>query len=160
MLGDLLAAEIRRAEAGPAWHGASLAENLSGLTAAQAAARPVPAAHSIWEIVLHLTGWTAEVSRRLKGAAPAMPEAGDWPEVGAVSEVAWKQALDELRRAHADLARAVERVPAARWTERVGDKPDAPLGTGVTYAEMVGGLVQHDAYHGGQIGLLRKAIGV
>ena len=28
-----------------------------------------------------------------------------------------------------------------------------------TYAEMVQGLLQHDAYHGGQIGLLRKALG-
>jgi hypothetical protein len=64
-----------------------------------------------------------------------------------------------LRQGHAALAEAVRRYPAERWARRVGGERDAPLGTGVTYAEMVQGLLQHDAYHGGQIGLLRKALG-
>ena len=35
---------------------------------------------------------------------------------------------------------------------------DAALGTGVTHRAMVNGLVQHHAYHTGQIVLLRKAL--
>jgi uncharacterized damage-inducible protein DinB len=154
-----LAGQVGAALRGPAWHGASLEENLAGLTPEQAAARPVAEAHSIWELVLHLTAWTGEVTRRLGGAAPTMPAEGDWPAVGAVSARAWGDALARLRSAHEALAEAVHRYPAERWTERVGGERDAPLGTGVTYAEMVQGLLQHDAYHGGQIGLLRKALG-
>jgi hypothetical protein len=52
----------------------------------------------------------------------------------------------------------VRAFPAKRWTERVGGARDAPLGTGVTYAAMVSGLLQHSGYHGGQIGLLRRAL--
>ena len=88
-----------------------------------------------------------------------MPAEGDWPAVGAVSPGSWSEALERLRKAHAALVDAVRRHPAERWTRRVGGERDAPLGTGVTYAEMVQGLLQHDAYHGGQIGLLRKALG-
>jgi uncharacterized damage-inducible protein DinB len=154
-----LAEQVENAMSGPAWHGASLEENLRGLTHEQAAARPVPEAHSIWELVLHITAWAGEVMRRLGGAEPAEPAEGDWPAVGAVSPQAWDEAQSRLRQAHAALGEAVRRHPPERWSERVGGERDAPLGTGVTYAEMVQGLLQHDAYHGGQIGLLRKALG-
>jgi hypothetical protein len=52
----------------------------------------------------------------------------------------------------------VARVPEARWRDQVGGERNAALGTGVSYAAMLAGLVQHDAYHGGQVGLLRKAL--
>jgi uncharacterized damage-inducible protein DinB len=157
MLSPFLSEQIRLAHDGPAWHGAALAENLARVTAEQAASRPLPDAHSIWEIVLHLTGWTREVARRLEGSEPGPPAEGDWPAVGRVSEQAWARALVALGEAHAALDAAVERFPEARWGDRIGGERDAPLGTGVSYAAMVTGLLQHDAYHGGQVGLLRKA---
>jgi uncharacterized damage-inducible protein DinB len=158
MLGTFLAEQVRLAHDGPAWHGPALSDNLEGLTAVQAASRPIPGAHSIWEIVLHMTAWGAEVRRRLGGADPREPEEGDWPEVGPVSEKAWSDARDALRAAHETLVRAVLDFPTNRWQDRVGSEPSAPLGTGVTFAAMMSGLLQHDGYHGGQIGLLRRAL--
>lgn len=158
MLSPFLAEQVRQAHTGPAWHGAALAQNLEGINAEQAASRPLPDAHSVWEIVLHMTGWTSEVARRLEGAEPGLPAEGDWPAVGRVSEQAWARAREALGEAHFTLATAVEGVPEARWRNRVGRERDAPLGTGVSFAAMLAGLVQHDAYHGGQIGLLRKAL--
>jgi uncharacterized damage-inducible protein DinB len=158
MTADFLAGQILLAYRGPAWHGNALAENLAGLTAAEAAAHPVAGAHSVWETVLHLSGWTSEVQRRLEGAAPGLPEEGDWPEVTDPSAGAWTLAIDRLGAAHEGLAAAVRRFPDARWSEPVGQVHDAPLGTGVTYAAMISGLLQHDGYHGGQIGLLRRAL--
>jgi uncharacterized damage-inducible protein DinB len=158
MIGDFLADQVLLASKGPAWHGASLAENLAGLTAAEAAAHPVPGAHSVWEVVLHMAAWTFEVRRRLEGGDPDLPADGDWPEVAEVSEPAWALARARLGAAHDALASAVYRFPELRWTEQVGAVRDAPLGTGVTYAAMVSGLLQHDGYHGGQVGLLRRAL--
>ena len=158
MFSLFLSEQVRLAHDGPAWHGASLAQNLEGINADRAASRPLPDAHSVWEIVLHMTGWTREVARRLEGAAPGPPAEGDWPALGRVSEQAWARDRAALGEAHAALAAAVERFPEARWRDRVGGARDAPLGTGVSYAAMVTGLLQHDAYHGGQVGLLRKAL--
>ena len=120
MDGLRLAEQVDAALSGPAWHGASLEENLKGLTAEQAAARPVAEAHSIWELVLHLTAWTGEVTRRLGGASPAVPAEGDWPAVGAVSPGGWAEANARLGSAHRALAEAVRRYPPERWTDRVG----------------------------------------
>jgi hypothetical protein len=105
-----------------------------------------------------MTAWTSEVRRRLGGAAPAAPAEGDWPDVGPVSEKAWREAVAALRAAHEALAQAVLDFPANRWQDRVGGERDAPLGTGVSFAAMVSGLLQHDGYHGGQVGLLRRAL--
>ena len=160
MFSPFLSEQVRAAHDGPTWHGNALAESLVGIDAERAAARVIPEAHSVWEIVLHLTAWTREVTRRLEGAAPAYPAEGDWPPVGPVSEEAWATARGGLGDAHAALATAVARLPAERWSEPVGGERDAPLGTGVSHAAMVAGLLQHDAYHGGQIGLLRKALRV
>ena len=158
MFSPFLSEQVRLAHDGPAWHGAALAENLDGINAEQAASRPLPDAHSVWEIVLHVTGWTREVARRLEGGDPGPPAEGDWPAVGRLSEEAWARDRAALGEAHAALAAAVEHFPEARWRDRVGGERDAPLGTGVSYAAMVAGLLQHDAYHGGQVGLLRKAL--
>jgi uncharacterized damage-inducible protein DinB len=158
MFSPFLSEQVRLAHDGPTWHGAALAENLHGINAEPAASRPLPDAHSVWEIVLQMTGWTREVARRLEGGVPAPPVEGDWPAVGPVSEQAWDRAREALREAHTALAAAVARVPEARWRDQVGGERNAALGTGVSYAAMLAGLVQHDAYHGGQVGLLRKAL--
>ncbi len=154
MDGELVAQQIRLAHDGEAWHGSSLAEILADVTPVQAASRPIPNAHSIWELVLHLTGWTREVTRRLEGAQAGVPAEGDWPPVGVVSPSNWDAARRALAEAHQELAQAVSRASGERLAARVSGKGDAAE----TYEEMLHGLTQHDAYHGGQISLLKKAM--
>ena len=52
---------------------------------------------------------------------------------------------------------ALAALPPARLDAVVGGERDAPLGAGVTYRVMLHGVAQHDAYHGGQMSLLRRA---
>ena len=75
-----LAREIETLSHGENWHGPTLDELLDGVTAEAAAARPIANGHSIWELVLHVTGWTAVFRRRLGGEAVEEPEAGDFPK--------------------------------------------------------------------------------
>jgi hypothetical protein len=56
--------QLKRAQEGQAWHGPSLRELLDGVTAEQAAARPIPNAHSIWELVNHINKGESNVSKR------------------------------------------------------------------------------------------------
>jgi len=148
--------ELRRAMHGDPWHGSSLAGILDGVDATRAAARPMPGAHTIWEIVLHLTGWAREVGRRVRGEAPGEPAAGDWPKVTDTTPEAWQAALDDLRAAHEELFGALASFPDARLDQTMGGDRDRALGTGVTWEQTLHGTAQHDAYHAGQIALLKK----
>jgi hypothetical protein len=157
MENDRLTHLIREATEGTPWHGPSLRSVLEGIGAAAAAARPFEGAHSIWEIVLHLTGWTHEVASRLEGNEPRPPALGDWPATGPVEEGRWGAARADLFSSHDDMLSALRRFPASRLSRRVGGERDAPLGTGVSYREMILGALQHDAYHAGQIALLKMS---
>ncbi len=156
---DRIADELVRAHHGEPWHGSSARSVLAGVTAVQAAARPIPNAHTIWELVLHASGWRREAARRLDGGAPALPAAGDWPPMpAATTEAAWRRALDDFDAAHRELAAAVSRIAPSRLDELVGGEPSRELGSGVSCYVMLHGVAQHDAYHLGQVALLRKLV--
>ena len=147
-----------RVHGGDPWHGPSVLEALDGLTAAKAAARPVPGAHSIWELVLHITAWRGEVVKRIQGRPAGDPVEGDWPVVPQPTEPNWSAALERLQRSHEDVVVAVRSMPRSRLDEPVNDPRDPAAGTGLSFYTTVHGLVHHDVYHAGQISLLRKAL--
>ncbi len=100
--------ELQREHDGDPWHGSPLKAILQGIDAQRAAARPLADAHSIWEIVLHMTSWKNETARRIRGAVACMPIEGDWPEAGLPTEDRWQQAIGRLEAAHEDLIAAVK----------------------------------------------------
>ena len=69
---DRILDQLKRAFEGGAWHGPSVKEVLHGVTAAQAHARPLPNAHSIWELVQHIAVWEDVGRRRLEGDPSAV----------------------------------------------------------------------------------------
>ena len=154
---DRIADQLRRGHERSAWHGPSVREGLDGVTASVAAAHSIPGAHSIWELVLHITAWRGEVIRRLNGGQPGLPAEGDWPPVGETTEAAWAEARHRLDDSHRQLAAAVARFAENNLDESVGRQPPDPaLGTVGSYYVMLHGIAQHDAYHMGQVAILRK----
>jgi uncharacterized damage-inducible protein DinB len=131
---------------------------LRDVPAPHAEARPVADAHSIGEITAHLTAWTAEVARRLEGFPPGEPVIGDWPPSRAAAAGGWATMELNLTAAVAHLLAVIAGFPTSRWDERMKDPRDPDETHTVTYEQMVHGLAQHLAYHGGQIALLKKAL--
>jgi len=122
------------------------------VTAEQAAARPIDGAHTIWELVLHVTAW-AEIAR-MRINDPGTPEptpAQDWPAIPETSAEAWRAAVERLKDAHRELAVDVGQMDETRLRQRVSGRDYDAL-------VMLHGVVEHDAYHGGQIALLKRAL--
>ena len=138
--------QLHRAYEGPA------REVLAGVTSQTAAQRPIPGAHTIWELVLHLTVWMSVPTRRIAGAEiPTLPPDQDWPAAPEPSESGWQQALDRLAEAHCNLESEVRKLTDDRLREKVlGEVP-------YSIYTMLHGVVQHNLYHAGQIALLKKA---
>ena len=147
-----IADQLRRAFSGEAWHGDSLFEILEGVTAKQAAARPIKNAHAIWELVLHIAAWDNAVLQRLGGVAVELSATQNFPPVTDASETAWRKALAEVRRVHEELVKAVSVLPDSQLDEMVPGKEGAHY----TFYYMLHGVAQHELYHAGQIALLKK----
>lgn len=142
--------QLKRAYEGEAWHGPSVKEVLAGVAAAQAAAKPLPNAHSIWEIALHIAFWERGSRRRLAGEIFKASLDDEWPAVPDTSETAWQRALAALERGNHELRQAIAQLPETRLNDLV---------PGELYSNyfMLHGVIQHDLYHAGQIALLKKA---
>ncbi len=144
---------LKRAYEGEAWHGPSVRQVLDGVSAGEAARRPVAGGHTIWELVLHITAWKEEVARRLQGqAARDLPPSEDWPPVPQTADDSWRDALGGLDAVHRRLEGTVGALED-RDLER--PLPDGSGGTWTLYMTLHG-VIQHDLYHAGQIALLRK----
>lgn len=149
--GERIADEIGRALIGNAWHGPALNELLDGVSAEDAIQRPMPAAHNIWELVLHITSWANIARRRITGGQIEPFEGEDWPRPGPISENRWAEVRGALAESH------------ERLREIVAGMSDEDLSRNAPQSErsvaaMLYGVTQHAAYHGGQIGILKKAV--
>ena len=147
--------QFRRAFEGEAWHGPSVLALLEGVTAQQAAAHPIPGAHSIWELTLHIAAWERACLRRLNGDPAQLSDAEDWEPINDTSEAAWETTKQQLIDNHRELLDAIASVDDARLNEPIMTHPDIPFSS--VYVTLHGG-VQHDLYHAGQIALLKKAL--
>jgi hypothetical protein len=149
-----IADQLRRAFAGDAWHGPPLSELLTGITAVQAWSRPLPAAHSIGELALHITVWTRAAIEAAHGIRmPAIVGTErDWPNIKDDSGAEWTRITGDLFETGEQLARVIENFDDERLREIVP-------GREYDFYYLLHGIVQHSLYHGGQIALLRKAVG-
>lgn len=148
-----LADAIVRTVTGPMWHGPALDDVLRGVTHVQAAARPIANAHTIWELVTHITTW-AEIPRARLGGEPHVdvPTEVDWPPTPQPTAEAWRAALERLDASHRALAADVAPLDDAALLRKI-------TGHKYTVHVMLHGVIEHGTYHGGQIALLRKALG-
>ncbi len=143
--------ELKNIHRGDAWHGPSLHQSLDGLTAAQAAARPIANAHNIWELVSHILGWENVFRRRLEGDTQATePEAGDFPATDTPSEQDWLDLLAALDTEHERLLTVASGLSDEQLEKKVAGK-------NYSVRLLLQGIVRHHVYHTGQVGLLRKA---
>ena len=148
-----LSKHLERTTTGPMWHGPALAEVLDGVTAERAAARPIAGAHTIWEIVLHVIAWSEIGRARLKGQSTGDPTpAEDWPPLSSTDADAWHRALKQLDTSYRHLAADAQELDEARLDALVP-------GLDYSVAVLLHGIIEHGTYHGGQIALLKRALG-
>ncbi|MBI4469244.1 MAG: DinB family protein [Acidobacteria bacterium] len=148
---DRIQDQLKRAFDGEAWHGPSVMEVLDGVTAEQAASKPVSRAHSIWEIVLHLQTWEAIACKRIHSEAVEATPDIDWPPVKEITKPAWAAAIHALRAGHHGL-----RVGVAKLDD--SDLIRTAPGTGYSLYFLLHGVIQHDLYHAGQMALIKRAL--
>lgn len=151
---DLLLWNLQPAPGRKNWHGGpSPVGALRGVEAEQAAWRPTPRRKSVWELALHIAYWKYAVRRHLAaGDQHRFPRSpANFPRLPDPADaLAWASDVALLRTEHDRLVEAVRAFPA----RRLGAVP--PGGKRWTYGEIVLGIAAHDAYHTGQIQLLKR----
>jgi hypothetical protein len=136
------------------WHGTNLRGSIRRVTAKDAAWRPAPGRHNIWETVVHASYWKYIVRRRLLSEAKGsfVLKGSNWferPLAGKLSEAAWKADVALLVDTHQTLRAAIEQFP-------VRELHKTPADSKVSNFSLISGIAAHDLYHAGQIQLLKR----
>jgi hypothetical protein len=144
---QLLRALLGEAYSRKTWHGPNLRQALKGVSAQQAAWRPRPGRHNIWEIALHAAYWKYAVRRRLAGGQRGsfVLKGSNFflrPEKGKATESAWRLDRGILEQEHRELEKTLRRVLSTPQARK--------------HLPMLYGVAFHDVYHAGQIRLLRR----
>jgi uncharacterized damage-inducible protein DinB len=102
---------------------------------------------------MHVIAW-AEIGRaRLKGQSTGDPTpAEDWPPVQTADADAWQRTLKQLDTSYRHLAADARELDEARLEALVP-------GLDYSVAVLLHGIIEHGTYHGGQIVLLKRALG-
>ncbi|HXA65242.1 MAG TPA: DinB family protein [Bryobacteraceae bacterium] len=134
---------------------ADLKTALSGLPAGFRGKKPKGAEHTAWQLLEHIriAQWDIlEFSRNPKHVSPKWPD-GYWPKTEAPPRAAaWNTSI---RKAQVDL-KAMEKLVASKKTDLF---TPIPHGSGQTVLREALLMADHNAYHIGQLVLLRRLLG-
>ena len=136
---------------GNPWIDVNIKSTLERLTPEQASKRILSGRNSIWEIVNHLISWRLNVLQRVQGKKMISPDDNYFSAVTDTSDAAWKKTLEQLKNSQTQWIDFLK-------TLREDDFTKIYPGNNMTYYEHVHGILQHDAYHLGQMVLLTKLL--
>jgi len=148
---EKLAHELRSLYNGKPWLDVTFEASFKTVSAEDAASHPIKNGNSIWTIVNHLVFWHRAVAGRLqKPGKIFVPEGKDFAPITDFSEAAWQKTKENLQTSLEEMAEAILNFDEKKWDQTCPDKP-------TTFYENAAGIIEHDAYHLGQIVLLKKA---
>ncbi|WP_183567052.1 DinB family protein [Mucilaginibacter sp. SP1R1] len=157
-ISERISKQLQQVLAGDPWYGSSVYTIIERISFEAAYEKPPGSVHNVAEIVLHMVAWTEEVMDRMNGLPSGVPTSGDWPETGKPDEQKWQNYVEDLKLVNVNLIGIIQKFSEEQWIEPTLDERNSDSGIGVTYEELINGLVQHHIYHSGQIALLNRII--
>jgi uncharacterized damage-inducible protein DinB len=136
---------------GTPWYGDTISSKLIDVDPGKAFVRPREDVHALGEVVAHMIYWRKSLISRLKKDT-AFIASGDspdnWPALSRLTEEGWSGLLASFQQSQQELQELLARQSDELLSEEYAD--------GSTYEYLIQGVIDHDLYHLGQIGLIRK----
>jgi hypothetical protein len=138
---------------GGAWHGPSVLENVKDIRPKTAGYRQKDI-HTIAELVYHITSWRIFALKKIQGDADydIRTEKQNWGNLKEIDEFEWETLQMELTLSHDELMSSLDEKDDSFLNEIVP-------GSEYDFFTLLHGIIHHDLYHSGQIGVLKKMTG-
>ncbi len=144
--------QLNEIQDGSRWFDQFIKDKINPLTAVDAFVRPLPQLHSVAEHISHMLEWRKECLLRFTGQrTDLMNSAEDWKDNHTLSIIGWEPLKQQFFES------------TTIFIQLLQDKDDhfletIFLDTDYNYHYLVEGIIQHDLYHLGQIGLTIKLL--
>lgn len=151
---DQLIASLSEIFEGEPWYGESVMRKLENVPYIIGDKSCLPESHNVAQIVAHLISWKNFALEKLKENADFKIEIDskeDWPQVMVNSRKDWENLKHDLVVAQGNLYEFLKKKSDDFLDKKVA-------GRQYTYEYLLIGIIQHDIYHLGQIGLVQSQL--
>lgn len=132
---------------GSPWLDVTITDTLKNISASQAA-KKIDDVNSIWQIVNHMTAWRETLYCKLSGESVTVPSNNFIENIIDTSEKSWRNDIKKLEKSQKNILKYLSDPRDTRF--------DLEYSNGHTFYEHLQAILQHDAYHLGQIVILQK----
>ncbi len=144
--------QLRELQEGSLWFDQSVRLKIDSLTDQEALTRPHPQIHSVAEHISHMLAWRNECLLRFKGGrTELMNSPEDWKDNLELSKIGWNRLKNLFYESTDTLIKALENQDDAYLDTPFQD-------TEYNFHYLIEGILQHDLYHLGQIGITIKLL--
>ena len=144
--------QLNEIQDGARWFDQSFKDKLENLSAEDAFKSPIPSVHSVAEHVSHMLEWRKECILRYKGGkTELMNSPEDWKSNIELREIGWHNLKDALYASTPDLVNLIHNHDDKYLETRFRD-------TDYNFKCLIEGIIHHDLYHLGQIGVTIKLL--
>ena len=145
--------QLKDNQDGSNWLDENFRKKLEHITSENAFVRPIPELHSIAELVGHILTWRVEGVKKLQGFKSKVtihsPE--NWRTNEELKQIGWEKLKSDLFGSQNEIINLLEN----KSDDFLEENDYVP---GYSYKYLVEGLIHHDIYHLGQIGITLKLL--
>ena len=137
---------------GSLWFDQFFRDRIDNLSDAEALTRPIPQIHSVAEHISHILAWRKECLLRFKGLkTELMNSPDDWKNNGDLNKIGWENLKKAFYESQAELIHGLENQDDTYLETKF-------LDTDYNFHYLIEGIIHHDLYHLGQIGITIKLL--
>ena len=144
--------QLHEIQEGSLWFDQCIKDKIDTLSDAEAFARPIPQVHSVAEHISHMLEWRKECLLRFKGQrTDLMNSADDWKDDIELKKMGWVNLKTLFYESTITLINALQNQNDTYLETMFAD-------TDYNFHYIIEGIIQHDIYHLGQIGITIKLL--
>lgn len=151
LIGNIIR-QLNEIQEGSLWFDQSFKDKFDKLSEEDALTRPIPQAHSVAEHVSHMLEWRKECIRRYQGLkTELMNTPDDWKDNMELREIGWTTLKNSLYKSRTELIDLMANQDDDYLQTKF-------LDTDYNFHYLIEGIIHHDLYHLGQIGITIKLL--
>ncbi len=144
--------QLNEIQEGSMWFDQNFKDKLESVSDSDAFIQPIPQLHSVAEHVSHMLEWRKECMLRYNGLkTELMNSPADWKDNAELSKEGWPNLKNALYQSRQELINLLENQDDTYLETKF-------LDTDYDFHYLIEGIIQHDLYHLGQIGITIKLL--
>jgi hypothetical protein len=149
--------QLQEVHNGKLWMGDTFQQKIKSVTSDEAFMRPLPNLHSVAELIAHLTAWRKDAILKIKDGKGQLfdSDPSNWMPNLELKEIGWSQLIQEYEGSLNAIIDLLQSKNDGFLEEQYQDQDYKGY---YEYSFLINGLLHHDLYHLGQLGIIIKII--